>query len=77
LSKNGAYVKVGPTAVSAHVCRWQNNGWMLTSHGGKKIRQIPGKHFMESAIDESKQAAVDAFVNSLANSLNSDGDELS
>jgi hypothetical protein len=69
LGKDGAYVKVGPTAISAHVARWQNNGWMLTSHDGKQIKQIPGKHFMEAAFDEAAQAAVDAFVNSLAESL--------
>ena len=72
LGANGAKVKVGPTAVAGHVCRWQNNGWMLTSHGGKKIKQIPGKHFMEAAFDEAAEAAVEALVNSLAESLNTD-----
>lgn len=72
LDKDGAHVKVGPTAVSAHVARWQENGWMLTAHDGKEIRQIPGKHFMAAAIDETRQAAVDALVNSLASSLNTD-----
>lgn len=73
LNKDGAEVKVGPTAVAAHVARWQENGWMLTSHTGKKIRHIPGKHFMATAIDETREAAVNALVESLASSLNTTG----
>jgi len=70
-------VKIGPTEIAGHVCRWVNNGWMLTSHGKskagrKQIKQIPGKHFMEAAIDEAAQSAVDAMIQSLADSLNSD-----
>jgi Bacteriophage HK97-gp10, putative tail-component len=75
LSENGAKVKIGPTAVAGHVCRWQNNGWMLTSHDGKKIRQIPGKHFMEAAFDEAGQAAIEALVQSLSDSLNTESAE--
>lgn len=76
-SNGGATVKVGPTEISAHVCRWQEKGWMLTSHEGKKIRQIPGKHFMSAAMDEAGQAALDAFTASLKASLelNTDDEE--
>jgi hypothetical protein len=75
VSSDGASrVKIGPTDIAGHVCRWQNNGWMLTSHGKskagrKQIRQVPGKHFIEAAMDEAGQAAVDALVHSLAESL--------
>jgi HK97 gp10 family phage protein len=72
LTKHGVRVKIGPTAATAHVCRWQNNGYMLTSHNGKQIKQIPGKHFMEGASDESGQTAVDAFVDDIQSSLNTD-----
>jgi hypothetical protein len=71
---SGARVRVGPTEVAGHVARWQNNGWTLTSHGRskagrKKLRDIPGKHFIEAALDESGQAALDASVASLKESL--------
>lgn len=65
----GAGVKVGPTEIAAHVARFQNDGWMLTLHNGKQVRQIPGKHFMEAAMDEAGEAAVDAFVATLAEGL--------
>ena len=73
IGTKGARVKVGPTDVAGHVARWQNNGWTLTSHkgkGGKKaIKDIPGKHFIEGALDEAGQAALDAMANSLGESI--------
>ncbi len=70
----GARVKVGPSEIAGHVARWQENGWMLTGHGKsksgrKRIKQIPGKHFMAAAADEAGEAAVDAFVAKLAEGL--------
>ena len=68
----GARLRVGPTEIAGHVARWQNNGWMLTrktKNGKKQIREIPGRFFMESSVDESGEAAVDAFVQKLAEGL--------
>ncbi len=65
----GAFVRVGPTALTAHVARWQENGWILTSHEGKKIKQIPGKHFMAASFDESAETALDAFIGTLAEGI--------
>jgi hypothetical protein len=73
-STTGARLRVGPTEITAHVARWQENGWMLTLHNGKKVRQIPGKHFMAASVDEAGEAAVDAFVAALADGLNSAND---
>jgi Bacteriophage HK97-gp10, putative tail-component len=73
IGTSGARVKVGPTEVAGHVARWQNNGYYLTSHGKKRsrkqIKQIPGKHFIEAATDEAGQAALDAAVASLSESI--------
>lgn len=74
----GARLRVGPTEIAGHVARWQNNGWMLTrktKSGKKQIRQIPGKFFMEGAVDESGEAAVDAFAQALADGLTNAGAE--
>jgi hypothetical protein len=76
----GANVKIGPSEIAGHVTRWQNNGWVLTGHGkgkrGRKaIKSIPGKHFMEAAVDEAGEAAVDAFVAKLAEGLASATDD--
>jgi hypothetical protein len=68
----GARLRVGPTEIAGRVARWQNDGWMLTrktKNGKKQIKQIPGKHFMEAAVDEAGEAAVDAFVATLAQGL--------
>jgi hypothetical protein len=73
-STTGARLRVGPTDIAAHVARWQENGWMLTLHNGKKVRQIPGKHFMAASVDEAGEAAVDAFVARLAEGLNGTAD---
>jgi hypothetical protein len=72
-------VKVGPSrAIGGLVAYRQNNGWILTAHGGKtkgggrKIRSIAAKHFLESAFDESSQTAVDMFLATLADNLFAD-----
>jgi hypothetical protein len=81
-------VKVGPEKVGrsnkfGRVAYWQNNGWILTSHGAfnsaknrkkgldlrHKIRPIDGKHFLEAAFDESAEQAVDVFLATLADGL--------
>ena len=67
-------VKVGPSPVTGHVARWQNSGFNLTTHGRSRsrrrvIRAIPGKHFIEAAFDESAEAAVDVFLETLAKRL--------
>jgi hypothetical protein len=67
--KNGSgNVRVGPTKISGHVARWINNGWTLTGHkpGKKEIREIPGKHFIEAALDVTGQAAIDAIATTIA-----------
>jgi hypothetical protein len=67
-----ARVKVGPSrAIGGLVAYRVNNGWTLTGHGksARKIRSIPGKHFLEAAFDESAQAAIDVFIDDLGNSL--------
>lgn len=65
----GARLRVGPTEIAGHVARWINNGWTLTSHDGKKIKDIPGKHFIEAAFDETAQAALDVLTDSIAEQL--------
>lgn len=74
---SGASVKIGPTPITAHVARWQNNGFNLTTHGRKRgrkvIKAIPGKHFMEAAMDESGQKALDAMIGSIADALKDNG----
>jgi hypothetical protein len=69
VTQGGGSVKIGPSQVAGHVARWQNNGWVLTSHGGKKIREIPGKHFIEAAFDEAADAALAAFCEELAKGI--------
>jgi hypothetical protein len=67
-----ARIKVGPSKdIGGLVAYRQENGWTLTAHGkrGRKIRDIPGKHFMAAAFDESANGAVDAFLNALAEAL--------
>ncbi len=65
-----ARIKVGPSKqIGGLVAYRQNNGWILTSHDGRKVRAISGKHFLEAAFDESAQAAIDAFIDALADSL--------
>jgi hypothetical protein len=71
----GARLRVGPTEIAGYVARWINNGWMLTSHDGRKIREIPGKHFMESAFDESAQAALDAMTDTIADGIENYNEE--
>jgi hypothetical protein len=71
------FVKVGPSKdIGGLVAYRQENGWTLTEHGGKvthgrrePIRDIPGKHFMAAAFDESAEAAVDAFCEELQDIL--------
>lgn len=65
----GARLRVGPTEIAGHVARWVNNGWTLTTHSGKKIKDIPGKHFIEAAFDESAQAALDVLTDSIADGI--------
>lgn len=65
----GAKLRVGPTDIAGHVARWINNGWALTSHDGRKIRDIPGKHFIEAGFDESAQGALDAMTDALAEGI--------
>lgn len=74
-------VKVGPTSIAGHVARWQNNGWVLTSHGRSKrsrtkIRAIPGKHFLEAAFDETAETAINVFALTLADAVFGTGSEL-
>ena len=71
----GAQVKVGPTEIAGHVARWVNNGFMLTLHNGKQIKQIPGKFFMEAAMDEAAEIAVEAFATSLSVGLEDENEE--
>ena len=71
------FVKVGPSKdIGGLVAYRQENGWTLTTHGSpgkhggrKPIRDIPGKHFMAAAFDESAEAAVDVFCETLQNIL--------
>lgn len=65
----GARLRVGPTQIAGHVARWVNNGWTLTSHDGKKIKDIPGKHFIEAAFDETALSALDVLTESIAEGL--------
>ena len=73
-------VKVGPSQLTGHVVRWQNDGYNLTTHrsksGRKVIKAIPGKHFLEAAFDESAETAVDMFLAVLADGLLGTGAEL-
>jgi hypothetical protein len=67
-----ARVKVGPSrAIGGLVAYRVNNGWTLSGHGKspRKIRSMPGKHFLEAAFDESAQLAIDTFIDELGNSL--------
>jgi len=63
-------IKVGPSSITGRVVRWQNDGYNLTTHGKsrasrKVIKAIPGKHFIEAAFDESCEAAVQVFLDTL------------
>jgi len=69
VTKSG--VKVGPTEISGARARWINDGWQLTLNG-KKVKDIPGQHFMERAFDECAQEALDAFVETLTELINND-----
>lgn len=71
-----AFVKVGPSReIGGLVAYRVNNGWILTSHGGKtkwgqrQIRPISGTHFLESAFDESIETATAVFLETLADNL--------
>lgn len=79
---HGAEVRIGPGQIAGHVARWVNNGWNLTRGGrrrvrkdgravgrGKVIKTIPGQHFIEAALDEAGQAAVDTMVSVVAEEL--------
>jgi hypothetical protein len=70
VSGSGGNVRVGPSMDTGHVARWINNGWTLTSHGKKRsrhaIRDIPGKHFLEAAFDESSEEALHVFLDVLS-----------
>ena len=71
------FVKVGPSKdIGGLVAYRQENGWTLTEHGGKvthghrkPIRDIPGKHFLAAAFDESAETAVNTFLSTLADAL--------
>jgi HK97 gp10 family phage protein len=69
--EDGGSIKIGPSTITGHVARWVNNGWALTGHkpGKKQIKEIPGKHFIERAFDESAEKAVNAFLTALSASL--------
>ncbi len=82
IGQSGARVRIGPTEIAGRVARWINDGWIHTGHGksrrGRKrsrnkdtgeVLEIPGTHFIERATDESGQAALDAAVASLSESL--------
>jgi hypothetical protein len=67
-----ARIKVGPSkAIGGLVAYRQNNGWILTAHGkaGRKIKAMPGKHFLEAAFDESADIAVNTFLGVLGENL--------
>jgi len=69
---DNARVKIGPSKdIGGLVAYRQENGWTLTAHGkrGRKIRDIPGKHFMAAAFDETAENAVEAFLGVLENAL--------
>ncbi len=71
--RDGAIAKIGPTDLTAHVARWIEKGFILTTHGRKRsrrqIKQIPGRHFMASGFDESAQSALDTLIESLRTAL--------
>lgn len=74
-------VKVGPSPVTGHVARWQNNGFNLTTRGRsrasrKVIRAIPGLHFLEAGFDEAAETAVDVFCATLAEAVFGGGSAL-
>lgn len=71
MAADGGKVRVGPTSISGAVARWQNNGWAVTGHapGKKKIKDKPGKFFMQGAYDEAGEASVNTFIASLKDSI--------
>jgi hypothetical protein len=73
----GGAILIGPSEIAGPVARWIEKGWTVTGHGKskrgrKKIKAIPGKHFMSGAVDVAGEAAVNAFVESLSNALGED-----
>jgi hypothetical protein len=74
-----ANIKIGPGDIAGHVARWQNNGYNLTTHGKKRgrkvIKAIPGKHFIEAAMDTAGQKALDAMIGSIALALTENNGE--
>jgi hypothetical protein len=76
----GANVKIGPGEIAGRVAKWQNNGYNLTTHGKKRgrkvIKAVPGKHFIEGAMDTAGQKALDAMIGTIVQALTEDnGDE--
>jgi HK97 gp10 family phage protein len=78
MSEDGRFgsVRVGPTSDTAHVGRFQNNGYPLVKGGrlrrgarkqknaakGRVIGYVEGQHFMERAFDEAGQSALNTFM---------------
>jgi len=70
-------LKVGCTSIGSHVMRWVEKGYTLTTHGGKKrkrktIKNIPGKHIMQRAMDTKGAEAIRAFAEKLAELITAD-----
>jgi len=58
-------VKVGPPSETSHVAWWIENGF----DNVKSKKHVSGKHFMAAAFDESAEAAVGVFVETLSANL--------
>jgi len=61
----GGELWVGFSPVSAHVARWQDKGWTLTSHNGTQIKDIPPRDFSGKAFDAGAHLALDVVIHSL------------
>lgn len=63
--------RIGPGTIAGHVARWVNNGWALTTKQPKHeaVRDMPGMHFAEAALDETKQQALDVLIDVLGKEI--------
>ena len=73
VSEQGGGATIGPSRKTAYVARFVELGHRQVSHGKKKGRKVighvPAKPFLRPAFDAAGDAAVQAFANSLIESL--------
>lgn len=84
-TKTGVAAMIGAPEATGYVAYWVEKGFDHTGHQrlkrgrartlpkGAKVRHIDGKYFMQGAADEAAQKAVDAMVQAISDSIDSEG----